>query len=98
MKTAGWVLLGIAGGTAVAAGAVELSAMRLHNDAPPDESQRATAARNDDIASRNHIAAGLLAGGVVSAAVSAWLFHEARSSLAVTPSPDGVNVSLMGRF
>jgi hypothetical protein len=93
MRTLGWSAIGVSAAAAVAAGAVELSARALHDGARADESQRAAAARNDSIATRNDVAAGLTVGSAVAVSVGLWLLWPRRPADVSEPPAIGLAAS-----
>jgi len=105
-RTLGWTAIGTGVAAAIAAGAVELSARSLHNNAPLVESQRDAAARNDSIATRNAVATGLVIGSAVTAGVGLWLLwprHTAASAseppvIGFSASPTSADVQAQWHF
>jgi hypothetical protein len=103
-RTLGWTAIGTGVAAAIAAGAFELSARALHNEAPPIESQREAAARNDSIGTRNAIATGLVVGSAVAVGVGLWLLwprHTAGASepvIGFSASPTSADVQAHWRF
>jgi len=83
-RTGSKVAIGAGIAAALAAGGFALSAQALHDDAPSNESQRAAAARNDSITTRNRAAAGLLVGGAAALGAGLWLLWPRHSDAAAT--------------
>jgi len=103
-RTLGWTAIGTGVAAAVAAGAVELSARALHNDAPAIESQREAAARNDSIGTRNAVATGLVVGSAVAVGVGLYLLwprHDAGTTepvIGFSASPTSADLQAQWRF
>jgi Caspase domain len=83
-KVVGVSAIVVGAAAAVSAGALEIWAYQLEHGAPPGESQRDAFARNDAIATRNHIALGLAAGAAGCAGAALWLLWPRVEGVAST--------------
>ncbi|MFL5304305.1 MAG: hypothetical protein ACJ8F1_03790 [Polyangia bacterium] len=98
LRVAAWSAWGTAGAAAIVAGVLELSARSLH-DVPMTDTQVQTVARNQEIATRNHVAIGLAIGAGVAAATGLVFWNAARqATVGAAVTPDGASVSLAFRF
>jgi hypothetical protein len=87
-QIAGIAALGVGAAAGVGAVLFARSAYALHDDAPTNESQRDTVARNDRIEMRNYAAIGLGVGALAAGATAALLLLWPRPSATTSGAPE----------